>query len=342
MPTALLLALVALQAAPDPHRQFDFWIGEWSVQNRHMQADGSWRDGDVTRARITPVCGGRAILEEWAGPFQGGFMNGFSLRAYDPARTDWDLLLYWTTDGNGAFGKLRGSFRHGRGEFFPTLEPGQRNSTRYTFSDGLPASCRWDSARTSDGGASWSTDWIMEFSRTRAAAQVTQDRLFSEDWNVRPVSGHEAARALDWTVGRWEGSWTELASGAEGEARLRSRILNGDTLIVDLLETRAPGAEDWDERMTVRAFVSSQNRWEAWRVHGADTVLRRMVGSADGEGLLFRVEPRGTSRFAHEALIRGADGALVIEEEAWPTGGPGFSATSEAEAARVIELRRVE
>jgi len=105
--TALSVALLAgallSASAPDgdddasPHRQFDFWIGEWSVQNRHIRADGTWREGDRTRARITPVCGGRTILEEWAGPFGGSFMNGFSLCAYDPARADWDLLLFWTT-----------------------------------------------------------------------------------------------------------------------------------------------------------------------------------------------------------------------------------------------------
>ena len=100
----LLFALLAPPPSDDPHRQFDFWVGEWSVQNRHMGADGSWSEGDVTRARITPVCGGKAVLEEWAGPFRGTFMNGFSLRAWDEREGRWTLLLNWTTDGNGSFG----------------------------------------------------------------------------------------------------------------------------------------------------------------------------------------------------------------------------------------------
>ncbi|MHC4381010.1 MAG: hypothetical protein ACYSU1_07965, partial [Planctomycetota bacterium] len=28
--------------AVDPARQFDFWVGEWQVQNRHLQPDGTW------------------------------------------------------------------------------------------------------------------------------------------------------------------------------------------------------------------------------------------------------------------------------------------------------------
>ena len=127
-----LLLLASSFPQPDPdesiRRQFDFWIGEWAVQNRHLQPDGEWRDGDVTRARITPVCGGRAVLEEWAGPFGGSFMNGFSLRAWNPAAEQWALLLFWTTDGNSTFGQLTGTFRHGRGEFF--TGPPAKNRTR--------------------------------------------------------------------------------------------------------------------------------------------------------------------------------------------------------------------
>lgn len=280
MLTAILLAALALQDTPDPHRQFDFWVGEWSVQNRHMQPDGSWKDGDVTRARITPVCGGKAVLEVWAGPFRGSFMHGFSLRAYDPARKDWDLLLFWTTDGNGGFGKLRGTFRHGRGEFF---SGGGQNLTRHCFSDGSPQSARWDSATMTDGGVTWKTDWIMEFSRTRAATEVTQDRLFEVAWTTGELSPHATARHRDWMLGLWEGTQTGLVSGAEREARMRCKLLDKDCLVLDVLETRAGESDDWNEQLSVRGFVAQRGGWESYSVSAAGTVIRTSRGTP-GEG----------------------------------------------------------
>jgi hypothetical protein len=329
-----LLAITAAlpQGDPDPHRQFDFWVGEWSVQNRHLQADKTWRDGDVTRARIVPVCGGRAVLEEWAGTLHGSFMNGFSLRAYDPAREDWDLLLFWTTDGNGAFGRLRGTFRHGRGEFFSswTNPGGTPVLQRYSFSDGLPSSVRWDSALSSDGGVTWKTDWIMEFSRTRPAAEVTQDRLFDVAWTEGTLSPHPGARQLDWLLGSWTGHQTDMASGDEREARLRSKLLDKDCLVLDLLETRESGAEDWDERLCVRGFLAQNGAFESWRVAERDTVLRSSRGSFQQGVVVFEGER------LRETLVRVDDDQLVIEEEERPGDSAEFA------LRRVTKLRRAD
>ena len=45
----------------------------------------------------------------------------------------------------------------------------------------------------------------MEFSRTRAAEEVTQDLLFDADWNSGAVSPNAEARGLDWLVSPWTG-----------------------------------------------------------------------------------------------------------------------------------------
>ncbi len=298
MLATLLLALALGEA--DPHRQFDFWLGEWSVQNRHMDDEGTWSDGDVTRARITSVCAGRAVLEEWAGPFRGSFMNGFSLRSFDPVRRRWDLVLHWTTDGNAAFGTLEGAFRHGRGEFFA-------GSTRYSFSDALPNSVRWDSATSADGGVTWKTNWIMEFSRTGSAEQSDQDHLFSHDWTEGTLSPHPQARALDAMLGHWEGVQSD-ARGNERDARLRCKLLNKDCLVLDLLETRAPGSEDWEERLCVRGFMPRQGIWESWRVTAADPTLRRGRGKKEDAVWVF------SSGSLQEILLLGEGDSLQIEE----------------------------
>lgn len=335
----LLLAafLPASTTAPaqddSPHREFDFWIGEWSVQNRHFR-NGQWVDTDVTRARITPVCGKRAILEEWTGVLHGAFMNGFSLRAYDPGREDWALLLSWTTDGNSTFGRLRGRFRHGRGEFFSSWTDSQGPVTqRYSFSDGLPNTVRWDSAMTRDGGASWATDWIMEFSRTRAAEEVTQDRLFDVAWTEGIVSPHAQARALDWLVGEWKGIETDVESGTEREARLRCKLLNKGCLVLDVLATRASAGADWQESLAIRGFVPATQRWEAWSLTETDTRMRQAFGTpTDGVAHFAQTLPDGARRW--ETWRKLEEDAVVLEVE---EAAPG---SEDPQLVRVVELQR--
>ena len=317
---ALVLAVCA-SPAQDPHRQFDFWIGEWSVQNRHIQDDGSWRDGDVTRARITPVIDGLAVLEEWAGPFRGSFMNGFSLRAYDPAHERWSLLLCWTTDGNCRFGSMQGTFRHGRGEFFGGQPPasGGRGGQRYTFSDGLPNSVRWDSSISRDGGRSWSTDWIMEFSRTRAASATTAERLFASNWTEGELSPHPEARELDWMLGAWSG--TQTRDGVERPARLLCKTVDKDCLLIDTLAVQQ--GDGWDKRLAVRGFVGGRQGWESWSVSEHDTSLRRAVGSpALGEGIFTTSAQDGSA--SRETLTLLADGSFQIEEARRAPGASAF------------------
>jgi hypothetical protein len=326
---ALLLATVPAQDV-DPHRQFDFWVGEWSVQNRHLQPDGTWKDGDATLARITPVCGERAILEEWAGPFRGTFMNGFSLRAWDPSAERWALLLFWTTDGNSAFGRLDGSFRHGRGEFFvPGTGP---ERTRYTFSDALADSVRWDSATTKDGGQTWRTDWIMEFRRTRPAAEVTQDNLFAVDWTEGEVSPHAEARRLDWMVGHWRGSQVD-AAGEEREARLRCKLLAKDCLVLDVLETRDAGGS-WSQALAVRGFEARGSAWAAWSLTADDTRLVRASEAGGTDWMVFEHPHPERPGTVQQHLIRIDEGQMRIEEVFLPEDG-------DPEPLRTTMLERV-
>jgi len=322
------------QSAPtSPHREFDFWLGEWAVQNRHLQPDGTWHEGDVTRARITPVCDGAAVLEEWSGPFRGTFMNGFSLRAFDPGTQRWDLLLFWTTDGNGGFRKLRGSFRHGRGEFFAG---GPQSEQRYTFSDGLANSVRWDSATSTDGRQTWKTDWIMEFSRRAPAAATTEDELFDVHWSEGQLSPHPEARQLDWMLGTWEGRQTDGFGGSELEARLRCKLLNQDCLVLDALQVREAGDKDWSERLCVRGFIAGSGSWETWRVSEGDTRLVRSTGSPGQEVATFEGLDPLTQRTAREVLRRLGPDQIAIEEYVQAPRGTKF------EPVRFTELRRTE
>src|SRR5262245_37640711 len=60
------------------HRQFDFWLGEWSVRDPNGKVVGE--------NRITSLHKGCVLFENWTGA--GGF-TGSSLNVYDATRKKW-------------------------------------------------------------------------------------------------------------------------------------------------------------------------------------------------------------------------------------------------------------
>lgn len=153
-------------------RQFDFWVGEWDVNLRTLQSDGSWEDSKSARAKIYRILDGRAILELWDEKKPGDAIRGYSLRFFDPDKEKWQLFLNWPGENRSGTSMLSGTFRHGRGEFYSTQKgtDGTQTINRYTFSDISADSLRWDDGFSIDGGRSWRSNWIMEFSRTAERA----------------------------------------------------------------------------------------------------------------------------------------------------------------------------
>jgi hypothetical protein len=146
-------------------RQFDFWIGEWDVNLRVLQPDATWKDAHKATARIYSILGGKAILELWSEGRDG--INGYSLRYFNHDKSAWDLWLNWAGRNRSGTSGLEGRFRNGRGEFFAEQKTpdGATRISRYTFSDIAGTSLRWDDGVSLDGGRTWASNWIMEFSR---------------------------------------------------------------------------------------------------------------------------------------------------------------------------------
>jgi hypothetical protein len=336
--------LPAQEESPAPERQFDFWVGEWRVHNRTLNED-RWEDAGTAKARIRPILGGAAILEEWLG-LDGARADtfGISLRFHDPSTQRWVIALNWPGPRGALFTHMEGSFRHGRGEFFPPTafegDSGKEpRATRFTFSDAQPNSCRWDLATpTADGG--WRTTWIMEFSRTRSAADTIADgepiRLPPEE---PACAAPPAARAFDPLVGAWRGAgWHTDTSGGrhEVEAELRVSSANRGCATLCFLELR-DGDAVWHE-FEAWAWHAPAGQWVARALDDREPALEVLVGEFDenGHGTFVQTDRLGAvlprSRRVHYRPLPGGGLALLHERSA--DGGASWTATAELELTR--------
>lgn len=134
---------VSTRCAGSALRQFDFWLGRWTVRDR----DGT----EAGRSEITRVSGGCAILERWEG---ADGVRGTSLNVYDRKAGRWSQL--WV-GGHGLVLRLQGgregdsmvlSGRHRTPDGRVVLD-----RIRWTPLAGGGVRQTWEMSR--DGGATW-------------------------------------------------------------------------------------------------------------------------------------------------------------------------------------------
>lgn len=302
-----------------PYRDFDFWIGEWDVLNRNRpDTESRWYDTGLATDRVYPIAAGCGIVEHWRGDAYGEFIEGFSLRSFNPNSGQWELALLWPSDGQPRFGVLTGGFRHNRGEFFSRgITPaGDTTFTRFTFSDITPETVRWQDGTSADGGRSWSSTWIMEFTRRDPLYQgpllngpaVTTIRC--------PGAEH---RTLDFLIGEWRGSSPENATPETGHDVLSAihPILDGCGIME---RTQAIGADSAWEVFRVRAYEPARNRWIEYRLDTRYPWLQRLEAALPAEGEPWVFMAPGTERREADlrvTLTRTTDGRISWTEERW-------------------------
>jgi tetratricopeptide (TPR) repeat protein len=136
--------------ADDPRfRAFDFWAGTWEART----PDGI-RQG-VNRIEV--VLGGAALIERWSGA--SGY-RGISLNRYDRTTDRWRQT--WVDDQGDIVEFEDGVVSDGRLTFIARDADGER---RLTFTDLGPDAFRQLSERSSDGGATWTTEYDFRYRR---------------------------------------------------------------------------------------------------------------------------------------------------------------------------------
>ena len=141
-------------SAPE-HRQFDFWLGEWTVEAKGKQAGSN---------KITAILGGCVLFEEWQSAASG--YAGKSFNRYDPASGQWRQL--WVDSGGGAL-DLAGGYQDGKmilqGE--QTSKDGAKLQNRITWYNNTDKTVRQHWQQSSDGGKTWKTVFDGLYTRAK-------------------------------------------------------------------------------------------------------------------------------------------------------------------------------
>lgn len=154
-------------AIADGSRDFDFLTGRWDIQNRRLKqrwvGSQEWDQFPATSA-VQQALGGIGNFDEYQAPTKG--FGGVTLRLYQPATRQWSL--YWANSRDGILQPpVHGHFVNGVGTFYgEDVDEGKPVRVRYRWSRITRTSARWEQAFSVDGGKTWETNWIMDFTRT--------------------------------------------------------------------------------------------------------------------------------------------------------------------------------
>lgn len=157
-------------AAHAPH-DFDFILGDWRVQHRRLNtrlAGGTeWTEFQgLSSTRQT--LGGFGNVEDNLLHFPDGDVRAIAMRSYDPATQSWSIWWLDARHPHRLHVPVVGRFADGVGVFYAddSLD-GRPIRVRFIWRQNPGAHPTWEQAFSPDAGATWETNWTMEFTSLR-------------------------------------------------------------------------------------------------------------------------------------------------------------------------------
>lgn len=157
-----------MNATSTPH-DFDFLIGAWQVRHRRLKerllgcSDWELFDG---QCRMWPLLGGSGNVDDNLLLLPSGAYRAASLRSFDAATRQWAIWWIDSRHPHQLDPPVVGGFADGVGEFqSDDVLRGQPIRVRYRWTATGSPTPRWEQAFSADGGQTWETNWVMEFSR---------------------------------------------------------------------------------------------------------------------------------------------------------------------------------
>jgi hypothetical protein len=149
---------------------FDFLMGEWRVHHRRLVArlagSDEWQEFEGS-SRAFQVMDGQGNIDDNIVDIPSGQYRAITVRSFDPTSRQWAI---WWLDARHAHTlevPVKGTFRDGIGTFVADdVLDGRPIKVRFLWLDTLSGSPRWEQAFSADDGATWETNWTMQFTRT--------------------------------------------------------------------------------------------------------------------------------------------------------------------------------
>ena len=165
------LPMSTSQPSPPP-ADFDFIIGDWQVRHRRLNSRltgcTEWTEFLGTSS-TRKILGGFGNVEDNVLLFPQEQVRAAAFRSYDARSQTWSI---WWLDGRAPHQldvPVVGGFLANRGLFFASDElDGRPVKVRFTWHANLGGNPQWEQAFSADGGATWETNWTMEFRRRDA------------------------------------------------------------------------------------------------------------------------------------------------------------------------------
>jgi hypothetical protein len=157
-------------ALPADHaHDWDWLIGRWTVRHRRLTArltgSTAWEEFAGTCVNWTTL-GGLGNFDDNVLELPGGTYRAVGIRAFDAKTALWSI--WWLDARNPTVidPPVRGGFTDGVGTFIgdDTLD-GRPIRVRFRWTRITPGAAHWDQAFSPDGGATWETNWDMDFAR---------------------------------------------------------------------------------------------------------------------------------------------------------------------------------
>jgi hypothetical protein len=165
----------AAPADKDPSRgitggpdDWAFLVGRWTVRHRRLRerlvGDTHWEDFAGTCVNW-PLMDGQGNVDDNVLQLPGGTYRGVGVRAFNAETRQWSI---WWIDSRLATldPPVRGGFKDGVGTFVgDDTHKGTPIIARFRWSDITASTAKWDQAFSTDGGKTWETNWLMQFTR---------------------------------------------------------------------------------------------------------------------------------------------------------------------------------
>jgi hypothetical protein len=144
---------------------FDFLMGTWSVRSRRLRERlagcEEWIEFDASLTAWPLLDGygnGDAFRADW-----GDGLAGTTLRLFDPKTRLWSI--YWAGKANPVLdAPVVGAFDGDQGVFeAEDVFDGRPILVRFIWTRGTTP--RWEQAFSEDGGRTWETNWVMDYTR---------------------------------------------------------------------------------------------------------------------------------------------------------------------------------